>query len=855
MEANIISIVRSWFDKSRDWQKDAFVNLWKSKDLEETKKRALKLVCKEYGYTDCPYVSDTKFPEDLDDVTSDDSNIILKSISNIQGVAALKPTKPLEFTKGLNVVYGANGCGKSSYVKVLKKAENPKDDINIFSNIFEKINIPAKATLTFSCDGEDTTTNWSLKNDKNYPIRIYDTKIAHRFLDKSTETIYEPKLLHIFTQLAEISEYISQEVSSEYKTKTSNLKSVPNELSTSDLSKKYSELETLPLIDDFEKCINFTEKDQKQLELIEKAFNYSNPDQTKKKLSQQVEILSQLKSKISTAYSQLDQSNVEDYIHSIEIQIKTRREFENLLKTYREVSSIKEFGSDLWKDMWKSSQKFSDSIEGDSTKDICVLCQQPLSSEAKIRYAKFSEIYASDIEKKQNDAYEILNKKTQKLSELINRNLNVNDTKQILITNMFSDDVVSYIEDVLNKLYIRANWLYNYDPKNVECPKVVCVNEVLNKFDEFTKRIKEQIESIDEFINNSEKQSKDRIELQSKKWFSENQNNVKLKKELIILKNIKAGIKTNNITKAKNALSEKMITEVYVRRFENELNALNPSRSIKVELLSDGKKGRTSHRISIKGAFEKKKTEEVLSEGEYRVVSIAAFLADLNSINKTQAFIFDDPINSLDHNYEDNVAKQLVKLSFERQVIVFTHRLAFAETLKNCMELYLLENPEIKESSKFNYIELRNSPMGEPIYKGDYNKTNAISSLQTIKDESIPKIRKLREDGDYDLADAKLKSCCTIVRVDIEYLIEKLLLNGLVTRYSKNISSLKIRYLKIIESKDVDFIEKMMTKYSYFEHSQPSEKPIELPDLECLEKDVNDLIDWGKNYKKRLNKK
>ena len=71
---------------------------------------------------------------------------------------------------------------------------------------------------------------------------------------------------------------------------------------------------------------------------------------------------------------------------------------------------------------------------------------------------------------------------------------------------MFPDDVVSYIEDVLNKLYIRANWLYNYDPKNVECPKVVCVNEVLNKFDEFTKRIKEQIESIDEFINNSEKQ-------------------------------------------------------------------------------------------------------------------------------------------------------------------------------------------------------------------------------------------------------------------------------------------------------------------------------------------------------------
>lgn len=99
MDANIISIVRSWFDKSSDWQKDTFINLWKSKDIEETKKRALKLVCKEYGYIDCFYVFDTKLPEDLDDITSDDSNIILKSISNIQGVAALKPQNHLNSLK------------------------------------------------------------------------------------------------------------------------------------------------------------------------------------------------------------------------------------------------------------------------------------------------------------------------------------------------------------------------------------------------------------------------------------------------------------------------------------------------------------------------------------------------------------------------------------------------------------------------------------------------------------------------------------------------------------------------------------------------------------------------------------
>ena len=34
MDANIISIVRSWFDKSSEWQKDTFVNLWKDMVLK-----------------------------------------------------------------------------------------------------------------------------------------------------------------------------------------------------------------------------------------------------------------------------------------------------------------------------------------------------------------------------------------------------------------------------------------------------------------------------------------------------------------------------------------------------------------------------------------------------------------------------------------------------------------------------------------------------------------------------------------------------------------------------------------------------------------------------------------------------
>lgn len=118
MDIKIVGIVRTWFDKASNWQKDLFINLWKGKNVEEIRKRALKLAYKEYEIEDCSFVSETKFPSDIDSDANATSATSLISISNVQGVSALKPTRALEFSEGLNVIYGGNGCGKSSYVKI-----------------------------------------------------------------------------------------------------------------------------------------------------------------------------------------------------------------------------------------------------------------------------------------------------------------------------------------------------------------------------------------------------------------------------------------------------------------------------------------------------------------------------------------------------------------------------------------------------------------------------------------------------------------------------------------------------------------------------------------------------------------
>lgn len=852
MNAEVLKIVVSWFNKLDAWQKDLFINLWKGKNVDDLKVRSKKLALKEYGIEDSHFVAETKFPEDIEEEFTVDSQVMLKMISEVQGVSALKPTRPLEFTKGLNVVYGANGCGKTSYVKVLKKAENPKENIKIYSNIFEEENAPAKATLVFDEDGAENIIHWSMSNQRVCPIRIYDTDVAHRFVTDSTETVYEPKLLHIFTLMSEIYDSLNKEISDEIATKNIALVSVPKEFTATDLYHKYEKLKFDSDFDDFDAQTSFSETDEKELAAVEKSFETKDPIKAQKSLSAQVLILQQLEKEITEAFYELAESKVVEYLKARKDQIDTRRAFEKFIESFKSISEISEFGSEQWRNMWIAAQAFENSIHNKSAvENICLLCQQDLSVVAKQRMEKFQEIYLSDLEKQQNQALKNLSVKTEQLSKLMNNNLNLITVKERLISNSFEEREIDYYVSIIESLLSRAKWLYEYSDDSEDAVPLPSFDEFKKETQRLIEEKNSEIEALKSFVESYDKQVQTRDYLKSKKWFSLNKTNIELKRRIFQLNNILVKFKTNNITKTKNSLSEKLITEVYIERFTSELSALNPSKSIRVELVSDGKKGKTSHRVCIKGAITAKKTDEILSEGEARVVSIAAFLADLNSISKTQAFIFDDPITSLDHNYEDNVAKQLVKLSLQRQVIVFTHRLAFAELLNSCMS-DLREKLDLSEAdAPFNYIELLKRPLGEPVSNGKYNSLKFVNVLNKFKDVDLRKLHELQNTGEYELFDDKLQSLCSKFRKTIEKGIETELLSGIVLRHNKEVSSRKIRYINAVQEDDIKLFDSMMTKYSFQEHSYSSEKTIELPELDEIANDIDEMIKWEADFKKR----
>ena len=132
---------------------------------------------------------------------------------------------------------------------------------------------------------------------------------------------------------------------------------------------------------------------------------------------------------------------------------------------------------------------------------------------------------------------------------------------------------------------------------------------------------------------------------------------------------------TTAITRKGNEVAAQLITEAYVSRFNNELSLLGASQ-IKVELVKGkGGKGKVKHKLQLSGVtpqYSRKKTSEILSDGEQRVVSLAAFFADVTGKPHLAPFVFDDPISSLDVDYEWEVARRLVELSDSRQVLVLS---------------------------------------------------------------------------------------------------------------------------------------------------------------------------------------
>tara|TARA_R110000868_G_scaffold144361_1_gene363350 strand:- start:10495 stop:13065 length:2571 start_codon:yes stop_codon:yes gene_type:complete len=777
----------------------------------------------------------------------------LKSLSNIKGINNLNPKEPLELSSdNITIVYGRNGSGKSGYVRILKKACGARKTEDLLCDVF-------KGKESQECDfeiiknGKTEKIKWKPENQIENDLKtidIFDTSSGISYVMENNEVTYEPPVLKFLTYLSDTSDKVNNIVIEKINKLSPTLPSFPTNLQSTSIFKKYNSLSNSKEFDnDLKKTIWNKTKEKQQTSLEVQLVNSKNSDLFLS-LKNQSDSIEKIINKNQSLVNQLSLkefrgiNKIKKDIASKQKQIKNS---EKLLKG----NKINGITTSLWKVLWEAAREFSNkdayptkSFPNTENNARCVLCQQEISKDAITRFDSLETFIKNKFNTELNVLTENHKDKIENLPSFWEKELQ----EAILSKSSLSSGLKTKIQKSFENLELRKE-SFKKAKKETDLVKVTDYK--------IQKLLKKELASIKKKLKGLEtaktskgtKLNEDKIlELKAEKWIVDNKKTISKalsdKESLANLNKAKSLCSTNALSTKKSDLAENLVTKEFIQNFEKELKGLGADNLNVTIAKSKTAKGKVYYAIKLKNSILTEKIENVLSEGEFRIVSLAAFLADVSNKAYNSPFIFDDPISSLDVDYEENTVKRIVALSKARQVIVFTHRLSF---------LSLLNDEANSQSAKTKNVTILSEYWG----KGQPSRPlmdsqKPLAALNTLIDQRLPSAVKILQTIGTTEYLPIAKSICSDFRITLERIIENDLLNQIVLRYRRGIQTMnRLDTLVKINQNDINILDGMMTKYSIYEHSQSAVLPTKPIDLNDLKKDLEDVRDWILEFKKR----
>jgi energy-coupling factor transporter ATP-binding protein EcfA2 len=843
-----------WFSHRHKWLQVAAKRLIEAGTLNDEAISELAILCQQEANDEFPDI-DYSIPANAFD-THDSEEIRLCSICEVAGINKLAPRTPLDFGKSnVVVVYGHNGSGKSGYVRLLKHVCGARDCVRgqLHKNVFSAGEIAQKAKVSFLKGNTPAEHEWAGSGvcDDLCSVDIFDTSFGRVFMGNEDEVSYEPPILSFFSRLIDVCERVAGKLDIEAGTLKSKMPSIPNSLLGSIGAAWVEKLSAKTTPEDVESNCSFSPENETELQDLQKRISETSPADKAKQFRTKKSHADGLISDVQTYLNQLSDENCKRIIVAKKKSILKKSAADAAAKDVFSGAKLEGVGSDVWKELWSAARKYSEEVaysgqEFPHVQDdsVCVLCHQPLSEEAKQRFTTFESYIKGETQKQATDAARDAKQAIDALPDI--PSAEALKTK-IDAAGIENQEIIKALNDTLTTLQDRKTKVPSLDSEDAlgyanQSPEwIEEIRKISQGYEDSAKKYEEDAEND----NRAELQAKLK-NLQAKKWLAEQktaiQEEVNRLQALDRLQGAKKKTNSRALSTKKGELAEALITDAFVQRFNDELKALGASR-LKVKLIkSKVSKGKVLHTLQLDGAAHN--LNEVLSEGENRIVSIAAFLADVTGRTYPAPFVFDDPISSLDQNYEEAVVQRLCSIASERQVIIFTHRLSL---------LAMVQDYAKKVSIKPEIICIREEPWGtgEPGHT-PLQAQKPLQALNTLINSELPKAKKLFNESGFDAYKTEAKSLCSEFRILLERMVEYELMSDVVQRYRRAINTMgKIRNLAKISEADCKYFDDLMTKYSRYEHSQPLEAPVQLPEPDELETDFNELKNWQAEFKKR----
>ena len=716
------------------------------------------------------------------------TDLLLTKLEKVEGVNALIENQTIEFSPNLTIIYGANGSGKSGYVRLFKNVFYSKAPENILPNVhIDNGHKAVNATFTFKSNNAEIPLGFSEKDIAEFEqFAVFDGNSVLKHLENKNEFEFRPAGLSFFADYTNAIIRVEQKLIADIQSK--QLGNTANDLSA--LFDGNSEIKTLvqnlnaeTKIEDLKKYTPFADEDKTKKEAVQKQYDeLLLASKGKEKEMKNLESIKGLLVQNKQAIEKLNQyfsteviAKVKDAItNSISKEATAKAEGIENFKT----DKIQGIGTAEWKNFITSADRFAKAqkneiVEYPENGDSCLLCQQPLSDEAQKLISNYWTFIKSVAEQNAKQAQEKLDKAKENYENLNFNLFPQENTLAVWLTEKYPNELEVLKQRLSEQKELAQNIVSDIHSRTANERTEIQISAeqhttIEAAIDASIKLLKE-----DEQSKELEKLQNSKILLEHKEKFNTHFSKFEIcvNNQIWIKKSNKADYAKRKITETEKSLSNKYFNQKYIDAFNEECQKLNGNFGIDIN--HTGSAGKSYRQLKLKG----KNPNAILSEGEQKVIAIADFIAEMHLSEVNKGIIFDDPVTSLDEKRKSEIAERLVKEAQLKQVIIFTHDLVFVSSLighskesNTANDCHWIENVG---GSQPGTIWLRNTPSYEKQYK-------TSGKAQAHLDQARKSQPELRENF--------IKNGFAALRTSYETLVVFGLFSGVVQRFEERVS-------------------------------------------------------------------
>jgi hypothetical protein len=783
------------------------------------------------------------------------SGLFLTHLHNLKNVNALVEGQTIDFNSKLTIVFGENACGKTGYVRVLKKAAAVRTSEAVLPDIsqVQSAQQPPTACIGFRL-GQEKPQEAEWKDQAGLPpfnrIDVFDSRATALHVDGDLNYIYTPGELARFPLVQQgiegVRSRLERDVNDRVQTANPFLPQFDRQ------SQIYSLIDSLGAATDLLQLKTLsTVTDPEKLEIPSlkaeiEALQTMNPA-AQLRLA---ETLGQHLDALMKSFTAIGRFVVHNYAKLLERLQKAEQEYEKATQDSFAGLPIPGVLKEEWRRFIQAGEEYLKTLDGagkyPSNDEECLYCRQPLSPEAVALLKKYRDYCNNDLRAELDSA----GLEIESVRRAFQRDVDFADVERrvgefagngaCIISEQLSElrDFVSKGKSIRDAIESRGT--FEWTDQSAQTGRVLKYMEdaqtqnkgLLNDLKEQRDRREEALRERQGKLLNLESRLKlaeliPQIEkaVEQAKWVDKAK--IQLRKFQGLLR---------SLTETSKIASELLLNRDFERYFTEECKTL---RAPTVKLQFPGRQGQVTRKKAV--ASGEHRLSDVLSEGEQKVIALADFLAEA-SLKPPAPVIFDDPINSLDYRRLAEVVDRIAALSEARQVIVFTHNIWFTTEL-------LARFEKRREDCSYYDVSRDGSKIGI-VSKGTHPRSDTVANLRS----RINTLIQSAEKSSGEPQAALIEKAYELLRNICEVIVEQELLQGVTQRYQPNVMMTRLPNINFGGLKD-----SVAVIYPIYEdscryigsHSQPLETLNVRPTLETLKADWKKVLEIRDAYAKK----